>query len=206
MITIDHNKPRLFEAAARHINHMARCLLKRRKPNYVEFTASQHSGSFEVTVPVDAPETDTMIIVENPKISEMRDKVAGYKSINRFLRLRLASGQTQFAFGKEVEISIPYPDEDDDGVNDVIDNCLGLANPDQRDTDIDGFGNLCDADLNNDCNVNFPDLLLLKDVFFSSFEPADFNVDGTVNFLDLQVMKTFFFGSPGPSGTTGTCD
>jgi len=59
-----------------------------------------------------------MVIVENPKIPEMREKIVGYKSIGRFLRLRLASGQKLFSIGKEVEISIPYPDEDDDGTVD----------------------------------------------------------------------------------------
>ena len=29
-----------------------------------------------------------------------------------------------------------------------------MANPDQRDTNGDGFGNACDADLNNDNIVN----------------------------------------------------
>ncbi|NOZ81487.1 MAG: tandem-95 repeat protein [DPANN group archaeon] len=36
-------------------------------------------------------------------------------------------------------------DFDDDGVDDSIDNCLNLSNPDQLDTDLDGMGNLCDA-------------------------------------------------------------
>jgi hypothetical protein len=115
IISIDNNRPRLCESSDMHVNHRARQVVKKGKANFVEFTASQHSGSFEVSLPVEAPETDTMIIVENPKVSEMRDKVAGLQSIDRFLRLRLASGQKQFAVGREIEISIPYPDDDDDG-------------------------------------------------------------------------------------------
>jgi hypothetical protein len=35
-------------------------------------------------------------------------------------------------------------DDDADGADDSVDNCLGLANPDQLDTDHDHVGNACD--------------------------------------------------------------
>lgn len=35
-------------------------------------------------------------------------------------------------------------DADDDGINDTLDNCVNLANPDQLDTDDNGVGDLCD--------------------------------------------------------------
>jgi hypothetical protein len=37
-----------------------------------------------------------------------------------------------------------FPDEDEDQVCDVVDNCLGLQNADQRDADSDGIGDDCD--------------------------------------------------------------
>ena len=40
----------------------------------------------------------------------------------------------------------------------MLDNCTLLENADQRDTDGDGFGNICDGDFNNDGVVNIPDL------------------------------------------------
>lgn len=91
-------------------------------------------------------------------------------------------------------------DEDSDLIPDINDNCRIESNTDQRDTDGDGFGNLCDADLNNDGVINAGDLGLLRDRFFSTDPDADFNGDGVVNASDLAIMRGSFFGSPGPSG------
>jgi Tol biopolymer transport system component len=41
-------------------------------------------------------------------------------------------------------------DRDADGVDDSLDNCLTQANPDQRDHDTDGSGDVCDLDDDND--------------------------------------------------------
>jgi hypothetical protein len=91
-------------------------------------------------------------------------------------------------------------DSDGDGVPDANDNCTLLSNPDQRDSNGDGFGNLCDPDLDNDGVVNTVDLGLLRLAFFSDDADADFNGDGVVNFLDLGIMRQFFFLPPGPAG------
>ena len=97
-------------------------------------------------------------------------------------------------------------DLDEDGILDEFDNCLALANPDQLDTNADGLGNVCDPDLDNDGNVNFSDLSILKAAFFSSpltpnWNPdADLSGNSVVNFEDLAVMKAFFFLPPGPAG------
>ncbi len=91
-------------------------------------------------------------------------------------------------------------DMDGDGISDPLDNCLAVANPAQTDTDGDGFGNACDADLNNDGSVDLADLAELKDLFFTSNELADFNGDGVVDFLDLAAFKAAVFSAPGPSG------
>lgn len=100
-------------------------------------------------------------------------------------------------------------DSDGDGVPDDIDNCVDNFNPSQLDTNGDGFGNRCDADLDNDGFItNFGDLGLLRLAFFSSpgaanWNPdADFNEDNVINFADLGIMRTFFFGPPGPVALT----
>ncbi len=40
----------------------------------------------------------------------------------------------------------PPPDQDSDGVPDFRDNCVSIANPDQRDVDRDGVGSACETD------------------------------------------------------------
>ena len=97
-------------------------------------------------------------------------------------------------------------DSDFDGIDNAQDNCQLLSNADQRDTDGDGFGNLCDADFNNDGYVNVVDLGLLRTVFFSTRphadilgEHADMNDDGIVNVGDLGLLRAGFALPPGPA-------
>lgn len=91
-------------------------------------------------------------------------------------------------------------DADGDTVTDFEDNCIGFFNPNQRDTDGDGFGNLCDADLNQDDIVNVLDLGLFRQRMMSADEDADFDGDGLVNVVDLGLLRTLFFAPPGPAG------
>ena len=105
-----------------------------------------------------------------------------------------------------VELQVALLDTDSDGIPDIRDNCTLIPNPDQLDSNGDGFGNVCDPDLNNDNQVDATDLAMLRAVLNTSsgdagYNPdADLNGDNTINMADVQVLRNFFFGVPGPSG------
>jgi len=97
-------------------------------------------------------------------------------------------------------------DSDGDGVADNADNCTTYANANQRDTDADGFGNVCDGDFDNNCTVNFVDLGTMKNAFFDpGTTHTDMNGDGQTNFIDLGLLKRGFLQPPGPSGVPNIC-
>jgi len=69
-------------------------------------------------------------------------------------------------------VRLHYDDADRDGVLDDADNCKGLANPGQEDTDHDGQGDDCDPDLDGDGVPNAQDRCPL------TRRGADLNHDG----------------------------
>ncbi len=101
-----------------------------------------------------------------------------------------------------------FVDTDGDGVPDIIDNCILVPNPDQRDTQGRGIGNMCNGDLNGDGFVNSIDFSILKSRLFTNDPDADLNGDGIVNSIDFSIMKTLLLKPPGPSccGVPGTPD
>ncbi len=120
-------------------------------------------------------------------------------------------------------------DFEEDKILSCDDNCSNYENPQQRDSDNDGYGNACDADIaknasafepgavradnssGNDCLVNFQDFFVFSQAMFSdpvseNWNPdADFTGDGKVNFLDLARFSELFLRAPGPSGVASTC-
>jgi uncharacterized repeat protein (TIGR01451 family) len=101
-------------------------------------------------------------------------------------------------------------DTDGDGIPDRLDNCIHVPNgpdaPDagghsQRDTDGDGFGNVCDADLNNDGMVTVTDFMILRSRLNTSDPDADLDGDGQVTRADyLILLRGLLNKPPGPSG------
>ena len=106
-------------------------------------------------------------------------------------------------------MAVQAVDRDGDGVVDNLDNCATVANPGQQNTNsaVDGYGNRCDADLNNDGTVNLSDYSLFR-AAFGGTDPltpaqadADFNSDNEVNLSDYSIFRSFFGKVPGPGCT-----
>jgi hypothetical protein len=126
------------------------------------------------------------------------DVTPGVKKV--YVQLRDGVGRVSDIFTDTINL-VGGTDTDGDGVLDASDNCTLEPNADQRDTNGDGYGNLCDTDLNNDGVTNATDLALFRAVFFQSGDlDADFNGDGIVNTGDLGILRARFFQAPGPSG------
>ncbi len=94
-------------------------------------------------------------------------------------------------------------DSDADGICDDIDNCVTTANASQYDDDLDGYGNVCDADVNNDCLTDTDDQWMILDhVFEPRTGPSkyDINEDLQVTNDDVNAMLALANSPPGPSG------
>ena len=98
------------------------------------------------------------------------------------------------------------PDTDGDGFADTADNCTLVSNPSQLDADGDGYGNICDADLNNTGLVTTADFAILRSVLNQSAGSstnaaiADLNGSGTVTTADFAILRARLNTAPGPSG------
>ena len=121
--------------------------------------------------------------------------------------LLLIAHYADATFGNVTVTSLDGTDTDSDGVRDSLDNCIEQSNADQYDSDGDGFGNRCDADiaLPNDNVVNLTDFSKFRAAFGATApltaaqEDADFNGDGTVNLSDFSIFRSGFGKAPGPS-------
>lgn len=109
----------------------------------------------------------------------------------------LSHGQFKLKTNSGGVVLFVVQDSDGDGVNDDEDNCSQAANANQRDSNGDGFGNVCDADLNNDGIVNQADAGLFRSAFGSTNADADFNGDGSVNQLDAVIFRARLGKAPG---------
>jgi len=90
-------------------------------------------------------------------------------------------------------------DSDEDTVPDRYDNCTLVFNTLQIDTDSDGYGNACDADLNDDGFVSGRDFRLFKKVYLTDNAEADFNGDGFVDKEDEDILRKMWGDNVGPS-------
>jgi hypothetical protein len=97
-------------------------------------------------------------------------------------------------------------DQDGDGVIDPNDNCVEVANTDQRDSNLDGYGNLCDTDYDGDEVVGLADYGIFKLAFGKSIPDPAYNPDvdavgdGAIGLFEFGLFKLSLGRAPGPSG------
>jgi hypothetical protein len=125
------------------------------------------------------------------------------------MKLKLALLVGLFAFGYAMSASAgAVTDTDGDLVPDAFDNCSAFDNgpnelSNQVDTDIDGYGNACDGDFDNDGFVLGSDFTFVLANFGQgtpTAQEADLDGDGLVLGSDFSRFLSLFGGTPGPSG------
>ena len=105
----------------------------------------------------------------------------------------------------EADPIVDPSDQDGDKVADRSDNCTEDANPEQVDSDGDGYGNLCDADYDGDGVVGGRDFLLFRSTFGKRasqrgfLAAADADGDGVIAGTDFLAFRAQYQrGAPGP--------
>ena len=160
----------------------------------------------DVTIPA-SPVT----IVTSQSTTENTENIWQPIVAGRQYLLRVSRPVSQAAFDWDFALAwrsdlLPIPDIDGDGVPDSGDNCTLVVNADQLDADGDGYGNICDGDLNNSGFVNTADFALLRSVLGQSASAgplaaaADMNGSGTVTTADFGLLRAALGTAPGPSG------
>ena len=162
----------------------------------------------QYSVMVAAGQTRDALFTPPPLDADQTTPIPIYTMFDRMLNLTNGSRIVTAAAGSSTLtspgslVTILGTNSDADTVQDHRDNCLLVANPGQRDTNGDGFGNICDADLNNDGQVNLSDFSLFRKSYGTPGPDADFNGDGQVNLSDFSMFRKMYGSAPGPTGIT----
>ncbi len=93
----------------------------------------------------------------------------------------------------------PEPDKDTDGNPDAEDNCPAIANADQKDTDSDKLGDVCDDDIDGDGVPNAGEIKKGTNPLV-----ADTDKDGALDGKDKFPLDAARGGSGGGSGSGGS--
>lgn len=122
------------------------------------------------------------------------------------MKLKLIMLVSLFAIGFAMSATAgSVTDGDSDLVPDGFDNCDADPNgpnqgSNQVDTDVDGYGNACDADYDNDFTVSAADFGTFLADFGGPGTLTDHDGDGQTTAADFGVFLGQFTGPPGTSG------
>lgn len=122
------------------------------------------------------------------------------------MKLKLIMLVSLVAFGFALTANAgSVADGDGDLVPDSFDNCSADLNgpndpSNQIDTDVDGFGNRCDGDFDQDGGTNISDFTLFIAELGGTNPNFDMDGDGGVNISDFTIFINQLGGTPGPSG------
>jgi uncharacterized protein (TIGR03790 family) len=142
----------------------------------------------------------------------LRRYAQGVRAVEAYFRSVPYLGWMNVYIGDPLMVTAhPVPqepdDRDGDGVPNTEDNCADQPNAEQLDSNGDGFGNLCDADVDNDGVVttswgaNPPGDIERIRASAGRFVPDhDLNGDGRVDARDVSIAMLSAFLPPGPSG------
>jgi DMSO/TMAO reductase YedYZ molybdopterin-dependent catalytic subunit len=98
--------------------------------------------------------------------------------------------------GFVVSVTVDY-DNDSDAIPNSRDNCIGVYNPSQTDSDTDGIGNACDEDCPNLDGLNPVDFVDFSILAYSwqisdTNLPGDLTFDHIVDFNDLRIFSLYW--------------
>jgi hypothetical protein len=95
----------------------------------------------------------------------------------------------------------PIVDDDGDGVINELDNCSNVRNAEQCDADLDGYGNGCDADYDQNQAAGISDFSTFSNSFAGPGPNGeDHDCNGVVGISDFSTFGAQFGLPPGPSG------
>ena len=143
-------------------------------------------------------------ILAIPSLGYAEQVTHSYDDLNRLIKSDYGNGNViNYAYdaaGNRTSQTVTPKDKDGDSIPDQTDNCTLVANTDQRDTDNDLFGNICDPDFNQNKIVDPADFSSRKLKLGKVSPVHDLNGNGIVDPADFSILKTYLGKPPGPSG------